>query len=309
MTTETTPLSALDQTDAARAPLAITEAPPIAQSVENRSSSPAPVQVGAEPSSKLMADRSSTQGAGGDVTQDIQSAMFDSAELATRSASLAVKVGLEMHQAAQELIKTSVAQQKMNKILLGAFGGMLLLALTLFTIISYRLQDRVRQLDAMVLAVGKRVISMDAAVELFDSVSDVIKDVSQKQDVISSGQGKLEQRIDEAIKSAPAVPDLKAKPVDDKTKELLKLIQEVNAKLQLQSNSVKSVSAQIQKMQSSLPNSSNFRRDMEAMVQQIQERSVPEATPGVATPTIVKQRERLVQFPRTSGAGATTEKP
>ncbi len=244
-----------------------------------------------------------------DVTQDIQSAMFDSAELATRSASLAAKAGLEMHQGAQELMKTSVSQQKINKILLGIFGVMLLLALTLFTVISYRLQDRVSQLDAMVLAVGKRVISMDAAVELFNSVSDVVKDVSQKQDAISNAQGKLEQRIDEAIKSTPVLPDLKAKPVDDKTKELLRLIQEVNAKLQLQASSVKSVSAQVQKLQGSLPDAGNFRRDMEAMVQQMKERSVPEAAVAAAAPSSIKQRERLVQFPRTSAAGATTEKP
>lgn len=243
------------------------------------------------------------------VTNDIKSAIFDSAELATRSASLAAKAGLEMHQAAQELIRTSASQLRMNKILLGAVGGLLLVVLSLFALISFRLQDRVSQLDAMVLAVGKRVISMDAAVELFNSVSDVIKDVSQKQDAISNSQAKLEQRIVDAVKSTQAVPDLKPSPVDDKNKEVLRLVQEVNTKLVHQANAAKLTSAQIQKLQSTIPDAGNFRREMEAIVLQMKERAVPETAASVAAPSVAKQRERLVQFPRTSPSGQSAEKP
>jgi hypothetical protein len=248
-----------------------------------------------------------------EIAQDIKTAVFDSAELATRSASLAAKAGLEMHQAAQELMKTSASQTKMNKILLGVFGGLTLLALSLFAFMSLRLQDRVSQLDAMLLAVGKRVVSMDASVELFNGVSDVVKDVSQKQDSISSAQGKLEQRIEEAIKSTQPVPDAKAKPVDDKNKELLKMVQEVNARLLQEANSVKTISAQLQKLQSSLPDAGNFRREMDAIVRQMKERPVPEAAPAPtssASPAVVKPRERVVvQYPRTSAAGVASEKP
>ena len=247
-----------------------------------------------------------------EIAQDIKSAVFDSAELATRSASLAAKAGLEMHQAAQELMKTSASQNKMNKILLGVFGGLTLLALSLFAFMSLRLQDRVSQLDAMLLAVGKRVVSMDASVELFNGVSDVVKDVSQKQDSISSAQGKLEQRIEDAIKSTQPVPDAKAKPVDDKNKELLKMVQEINARLLQEANSVRTISAQIQKLQSNLPDAAKFRREMDAIVRQMKERPAPEAAPApasIASPAVVKPRERVVQYPRTSAAGAAPEKP
>lgn len=245
----------------------------------------------------------------GEVTNDIKSAIFDSAELATRSASLAAKAGLELHQAAQELIRTSASQLRMNKILLGAFAGLLLVVLGLFALISYRLQDRVSQLDAMVLAVGKRVISMDAAVELFNSVSDVVRDVSQKQDAISNAQAKLEQRIMDAVKSTQSVPDVKTNPVEDKNIEVIRLVQEVNAKLVQQANAAKLTSTQIQKLQNSIPDAGNCRREMEAIVLQVKERAVPETGPSIVAPSVVKQRERLVQFPRTSPLGQSTEKP
>ncbi|MEI7535753.1 MAG: hypothetical protein WCJ76_01010 [Comamonadaceae bacterium] len=266
------------------------------------------------PSSAETSPAAATALGDAEITQDIKTAVFDSAELATRSASLAAKAGLEMHQAAQALMKTAASQRKMNKILLGVFGGLTLLALSLFAVMSLRLQDRVSQLDAMILAVGKRVVSMDASVELFNGVSDVVKDVSQKQDSISNAQGKLEQRIEEAIKSTQAVPEPKAKPVDDKNKELLKMVQEVNARLLQEANSVKTISAQIQKLQSSLPDAGNFRREMDAIVRQMKERSVPEAAlstaaPSIGAPAVVKPRERVVQFPRTSAAGVAPEKP
>lgn len=244
-----------------------------------------------------------------EIAEDIKSTVFDSAELATRSASLAAKAGMEMHLAAQELLKTTASQQKINKILLGVFGGVSLLALVLFAIMSLRMQDRVSQLDAMVLAVGKRVVSMDASVDLFNGVSDIVKDVSQKQDSISNAQAKLELRIDEAILNTQTVPDPKAKPADDKSKEMLKLMQDIHARVQQDANSLKSVSAQIQKLQSNLPDTSHFRRDMEVLLRQVKERPAPVVAPSVAVTPVVKPSERLVQYPRVSAPGVTPEKP
>jgi hypothetical protein len=175
------------------------------------------------------------------------------------------------------------------------------------------MQSKVSQLDAMVLAVGKRVVSMDASIEQVSSASDLLKDVAQKQDAISSAQVKLENRIDEAIKTAQVAPDLKAKQLDEKNKDLLKLIQSLDGKIQAQANSAKSISGQIQKVQSSLPDAANLKRELDSLSRQLKEKKLQEAQVTAPAPVLpqvaVKPKERMVQFPRTAQTGSPPEKP
>jgi hypothetical protein len=241
--------------------------------------------------------------------QDLKSTLLDSAELATRGASLAVKAGVEMHHAADKLMNNSIAQQKFNKIILFAFAGAMTLAIILFTVMAFRMQSKISQLDAMVLAVGKRVVTMDATIELVASASELIKDVSAKQDELTGSQKKLETRIDESIKAALVVPDPKAKQPDDKNKEVIKLIQNLELKIQAQANSTKIISGQLQKLQTTLPDPSSFKREIEAASRLLKERAALEAVPAPVVQAPVKPKERVVQFPRVAQPATGTEKP
>lgn len=241
--------------------------------------------------------------------QDLKSTLLDSAELATRGASLAVKAGVEMHHAAEKLMSSSVTQQKFNKIILLAFGATMTLAIVLFTVMAFRMQSKITQLDAMVLAVGKRVVSMDASIELVSNASELIKDVSTKQDALSSSQVKLENRIDESIKVTQVVPDLKAKQPEDMSKELKLFLQNLDLKIQAQANSTKLLAAQIQKLQISLPDPNSFKRDLESASRLLKERQILEAASTSTVPAVVKPKEKVVQFPRVAQPALATEKP
>jgi chaperonin cofactor prefoldin len=241
--------------------------------------------------------------------QDLKSTILDSAELATRGASLAAKAGAEMHQAAQKLLESTSIQQKLNKIILAVFGVTMFLSIIVFAIMAFRISDRVGQLDAMVLAVGKRVVSMDASIEQISTASDQLKDVALKQDAISSAQSKLEARIDEAIKASQVGPDLKAKEADEQSKNLIKLVQGLEGKIQAQANSTKAISGQIQKLQSALPEAGSFRREVESAIRLLRERQVQESAATVPARPVVKPRERIVQFPRAPLPGETADKP
>ena len=241
--------------------------------------------------------------------QDLKSTLLDSAELATRGASLAVKAGVEMHHAAEKLMSSSVTQQKFNKIILLAFGATMTLAIVLFTVMAFRMQSKITQLDAMVLAVGKRVVSMDASIELVSNASELIKDVSTKQDALSSSQVKLENRIDESIKVTQVVPDLKAKQPEDMSKELKLFLQNLDFKIQAQANSTKLLAAQIQKLQISLPDPNSFKRDLESASRLLKERQFLEAASTSTVPVVVKPKEKVVQFPRVAQPALATEKP
>lgn len=240
--------------------------------------------------------------------QDLKSTLLDSAELATRGASLAVKAGVEMHHAAEKLMTSSVTQQKFNKIILLAFGATMTIALVLFVVMAIRMQSKITQLDAMVLAVGKRVVTMDASIELVSTASDLIKDFSIKQDALTNAQLKLESKIDESMKAAHVAPDPKLKPVDDTSKEIKLLFQSMESKIQAQANSIKSISSQIQKLQTSLPDPNSFKRELESASRLLKERQVLDTAP-IISPPVVKPREKIVQFPRITQPGNGAEKP
>lgn len=240
--------------------------------------------------------------------QDLKSTLLDSAELATRGASLAVKAGVEMHHAAEKLMTSSVTQQKFNKIILLAFGATMTIALVLFVVMAIRMQSKITQLDAMVLAVGKRVVTMDASIELVSTASDLFKDFSSKQDALTNAQLKLESKIDESIKAALVAPDPKSKPVEDTSKEIKLLFQNLESKIQVQASSIKSISSQIQKLQTSLPDPNSFKRELESASRLLKERQVLDAAP-IVSPPVVKPKEKIVQFPRITQPGTGADKP
>lgn len=233
--------------------------------------------------------------------------MLDSAELATRAASLAANAGTEMHQAAQKLIGSFGGQQKLTKIVLAALGGTVLLVTVVFVTMSYQLQGKVSQLDAMVLAVGKRIVSMDASLEIMNSASDHIKKIAEKQDAIISVQTRLETRLDEAVKSSQGMTEQAAKLTDVKSQDMVKLVQGLDGRLQSQASAVKSLSSQIQKLQGALPDSAGLRRELETLARQQKERPPQETAAKQAAP--VKPREQMVQYPRVAAPGSATEKP
>ena len=240
--------------------------------------------------------------------QDLRGTLLDSAELATRGASLAVKAGAEMHHAAEKLMTSTVSQQKINKIILMVFAAIMSTALILFVVMSFRLQSKITQLDAMVLAVGKRVVTMDSSIELVSTASDLIKDFSIKQDALISAQVKLETKIDESIKAAHVVPETKLKPPEENNKELKQLFQSLESKIQTQAITIKSISAQIQKLQTSLPDPAIARHELESAKKLLKERQVLDAA-SITPPPVVKPKEKIVQFPRITQPAGTADKP
>ncbi len=242
-------------------------------------------------------------------TQEMKMAMLDSAELATRAASLAANAGNEINQATHKLIATFATQQKLAKIILAAAGGLMLLTTVVFVGMSTSLLSRLGKLDAMMLAVGKRVVSMDASLELVGAASEQLKDVLEKQDAISGAQSKLESRLDDVMKTSQGAAEQSAKQADAKSQDTVKLIQGLDTRLQAQASAVKSVSAQIQRLQAAVPDTGGLRRDLEALAKQQRDRQAQETTVKAAAPAPAKPRDQVVQYPRTTVQGSPTDKP
>ena len=246
--------------------------------------------------------------------------VLESAELATRSANMATNAGADLKAATKHLDATLKIQKKQTTILFAAAGGLMLLAATVFAAMTISLKSRINQLDTMVDAVGKRVVELDASMELVGSVNEALQEMVSKQEGLTNMQGKLEARLDEAIKNSQSVPEQTAKQVDAKGQVLAKQVQGMDGRLQQQANALKTLSTQLQNLQGAVGETGGLKREMEAIAKLQRERQSAETSASTqaaaASVNAARQREKMIQYPRvqqevtpSGSAGVLSTKP
>ena len=259
--------------------------------------------------------------------EGIKMLALDSAELATRSANLATHAGEHMRSVIVKLEDAQKKQRKHTLIIFGVAGSLMLIASMVFAGMSISLKSRINQLDTMVSAVGKRVVELDASMELVGSVNDALQEMVGKQEGIADAQGKLEAKIGESIKSAQGVPEETAKQLDAKNQILAKQVQSLDGRLQSQANAINSLSNIMKNVQGSMTDSNALKREMESLARIQRERQTLElqastqansaaaqaanmaaqqaAQANAAAAAVAKQRERMVQYPRQQSTDTT----
>lgn len=268
-------------------------------------------------------DHGETEGDDDDMIA-MRSAMLDSAELANRAAGLAAKAAAdmhsvttdmqhvtdEMHTASAALVESHDKQRLNGIVVLATFGALMVTSMVLFGIMSYRLQSRINQADEMLLAVGKRIVTMNETMELITGAGETLREISSRQDTIVGGQAKLDVRLDEMMNAtAQAAAHAASKPADGKgAPDLAKLIQALDAKLQNQSTALNALSSQVRAAPAAArPDPGAVRREIEAALRQ-QKAAEAAAKPVVTAPAAApvpppKPKETLVQYPRTQPQG------
>jgi DNA repair exonuclease SbcCD ATPase subunit len=228
--------------------------------------------------------------------------VLESAELATRSANMATNAGADLKAATKHLDTTLAIQKKQTTILFAAAGGLMLVAATVFAAMTVSLKSRINQLDTMVGAVGKRVVELDASMELVGSVNEALQEMVSKQEGLTKMQGKLEVRLDEAIKNSQSVPEQTAQQVDAKGQVLAKQVKGMDSRLQQQANTLKTLSSQLQNLQGAVGETGGLKREMEAIAKLQRDRQSAETTASTqaaaATVSAARQREKMIQYPR-----------
>lgn len=228
--------------------------------------------------------------------------VLESAELATRSANMATNAGADLKAATKHLDTTLAVQKKQTTILFAAAGGLMLVAATVFAAMTVSLKSRINQLDTMVGAVGKRVVELDASMELVGSVNEALQEMVSKQEGLTKMQGKLEVRLDEAIKNSQSVPEQTAQQVDAKGQVLAKQVKGMDSRLQQQANTLKTLSSQLQNLQGAVGETGGLKREMEAIAKLQRDRQSAETTASTqaaaATVSAARQREKMIQYPR-----------
>jgi len=234
--------------------------------------------------------------------RDIKVVVLDSAELATRSASLATTAGLDIKAATDKMLVVQGAHRKHNMIFLGVAGLIVLLAAGVLGATVATQYTRLKQIDAMLLAVGKRVTELDATMETVGSVNEALNNMVKQQEEAQKAQGKLESRLDDVIKNTQSMPEEAAKQFETKGQALVKQVQSMDGRLQAQANALRNLDQQLKSIQNQMSDSGQkIRQEVENLGRQQKERQQAEqaATKAAAAAQQAKATaERSLQYPR-----------
>ena len=234
--------------------------------------------------------------------KDMKLVVMDSAELATRAASLAADAGVGLRTTVKELAVVNRKQNKWTLIMLSVAGGVLLISSVLFVVMSAQIASRVTMLDDMLVAVSKRITEMDASLEMVGSTEEAIKAVVKRQGEMLASQAKIDARLEQVLKSAQDIPELTSKQVELRMQALTKQVAALDGRFQSQGSSSTRMASQLKSMETVLGETAAMKRELELMARQQRERQAQES--AQAAQAAAKAREKLVQYPR-----AQSDKP
>ena len=266
-----------------------------------------------------------------DELEGIKMVALESAELATRSANLAVGAGENMKKATLNLEQLMKANKKQHQIMLGIAGGLMFVTAIVFATSIFTLKSRIGQMDAMLASLSKRVVELNDSMEMVGSVNEGLQAMVSKQDDITKMQGSLETRLNEAIKNTESVPEKTAQQVGEKGQALAAQIKSLEGRFVQQSRALDALSGKVNGLQGVVGETGGFKKEMETLARLQRERQAAEnaAAAAAAARTAAaannantvssaqaKQKEKMVQYPRqqqettpTGSSGVLNSKP
>lgn len=176
--------------------------------------------------------------------EDLTGVVLSSAEVSTRSAEVAANISEEMRNVMLRVDDLGRRNVLHSRVILVGLLSFLLIAVGTFFAISTRLQQNIRQLDALSLAVGKRVVELDATIAAFGDATNGLGDTAEKLTGMEDRQvkldGKFETKMEDLTKMFNKMPEQIAgqvngqseKSLDAKLQNLQKSIQAVENKMQ-----------------------------------------------------------------------------
>ena len=168
--------------------------------------------------------------------EELTSVVLDSAEVSTRSASIAADVSATMRAVVSKIQENNRRNVMHSRVMLGAFCTCLLIAMAVFFAITLKMTKSIKELDIMVYAMAKRVIEVDASLTAIGKTNSDFSEITDKQDEVITTQSQVAKRLEEIGKSMatmPAVVALEAnKSSDVKFKDMQKQLTGLETKLQ-----------------------------------------------------------------------------
>jgi hypothetical protein len=246
----------------------------------------------------------------------LSSVVLESAEVATRSAASATELSADLKVVTRQLETLTRRNTMQSRIILGVTGTLLVFGGGLFAVFTASLQARVAQADAMVLAVGKRIVDMNAGLEGIDIMNRTVGELARGLDALNAKQASLEASLAAAAKSSESlvkeVPLQTAKSVGEKSAVLAKEVKALQGQMGAQAKAVASLGAQVKSLKGTVGDVNELKKGVSALVTLQRERYL-EALQAQQRAAEAQQRQSQptapvnVQFPRRKEAVKSTD--
>ena len=168
--------------------------------------------------------------------EDITNVVLNSAEVSTRSASVAASIGHQLRAVSDTITDNNKRSILHSRVIMVVFMVFVAMAVGTFFAISTRMQQNIRQLDTITTAAAKRVIELDAAISYSVDSTKRQQELQDKQAEFTESQTKITARLDEMSKAVLSLPQSVAeqntKASDAKTAAVEKKLQSLETKLQ-----------------------------------------------------------------------------
>ena len=179
--------------------------------------------------------------------ESLVSVVLDSAEVANKSAEVSSNSTRSLLRGVDRLNSAHSKGSKQSLFVLFICGFLLTLALSFYTVMGVKLQEKISQVDAMLLAIGKRVLDMDSGVEALNNMRDAVDKFSLDQitlkesveDTKKSLKNEIQQSFSKSYDKTDNIPQLTAMEVETKNKALDDKILIIDEKINSQENLIK----------------------------------------------------------------------
>ncbi len=202
----------------------------------------------------------------------------NSAADVSRRASLTLEKGLsQVQKRVQELDEASAKSNQLSGYILIGAVTILVMSVGVFGFMAQQLSAKTTQIDAMLVALSKRVVNMNSALSLFDEINATMNNLAIEQASFSDAQMSLIESVKNAERLAGSiksdVPEAAAKRVGVESAKLAKQVNDLANKVKAQSTDVgkvtKSVSAlsrQLKSMQGQVGNIKSLNADVQSLI-------------------------------------------
>ena len=207
--------------------------------------------------------------------EELTSVVLDSAEVSTRSASIAADVSGAMRMVVAKIEETNRRNVLHSRVMLGAICVSLLVAMGFFFGITLKMTKSIKELDVMTYAMSKRMIEIDGSISAIGKTNSDFSEITDKQEELNTTQKNVANRLDEIGRVMSTMPNLVAdqnnKLIDAKLLAMNKSLASMEAKLvanadadKLKQQPVQLVLTEIQKMRTEMNQSLQARDKLQA---------------------------------------------
>jgi len=207
--------------------------------------------------------------------EELTSVVLDSAEVSTRSASIAADVSGAMRMVVAKIEETNRRNVLHSRVMLDAICVCLLIAMGFFFGVTLKMTKSIKELDVMTYAMSKRMIEIDGSISAIGKTNSDFSEITDKQEELNTTQKNVANRLDEIGRVMSTMPNLVAdqnnKLIDAKLLAMNKSLASMEAKLvanadadKLKQQPVQLVLTEIQKMRTEMNQSLQARDKLQA---------------------------------------------